>query len=197
MDDKIEQFRKMAAEDPDSELGHFSLGKALVDARRFEEAIEPLRRVVELNPGYSRAYQLLGSALNRLDRKDEAADVLTRGFQVADERGDVMPRDVMGKLLESLGRTPPPIKTGTGREVESVADAGFQCSRCRVTGNRLPEPPFRGVLGQKVYDRICARCWQEWVGVGTKVINELRLRLSDPRSQEVYDQHMIEFLQLE
>jgi Fe-S cluster biosynthesis and repair protein YggX len=197
MDDKIEQFRKMAAEDPDNELGHFSLGKALIDARRFEEAVEPLQQVIALNPGYSRAYQLLGSALNRLGRRDETVDVLTRGFQIADERGDVMPRDVMGKLLESLGQTPPPIKTGSRREVESVADAGFQCRRCQVTGNRLPAPPFRGALGQKVYDTICAQCWSEWVAVGTKVINELRLRLSDPRSQEVYDQHMIEYLQLE
>ena len=31
---RIEQFRKMAEADPDNELGHFSLGRALVRCRR-------------------------------------------------------------------------------------------------------------------------------------------------------------------
>jgi hypothetical protein len=33
--------------------------------------------------------------------------------------------------------------------------------------------------------------------MGTKVINELRLDLSDPQSQAVYDQQMAEYLNLD
>ena len=36
--------------------------------------------------------------------------------------------------------------------------------------------------------------WTEWIGQGTKVINELRLDLSREEDQEAYDQHMHEFL---
>jgi Fe-S cluster biosynthesis and repair protein YggX len=32
--------------------------------------------------------------------------------------------------------------------------------------------------------------------MGTKVINELRLPLSDPQAQRIFDQHMMEFLNL-
>jgi Fe-S cluster biosynthesis and repair protein YggX len=32
--------------------------------------------------------------------------------------------------------------------------------------------------------------------MGTKVINELRLPLADPQAQKMYDQHMLEFLNL-
>jgi Fe-S cluster biosynthesis and repair protein YggX len=32
--------------------------------------------------------------------------------------------------------------------------------------------------------------------MGTKVINELRLPLSDPQAQKIFDQHMREFLNL-
>ena len=44
---------------------------------------------------------------------------------------------------------------------------------------------------------ICGECWREWIGMGTKVINELRLPLSDPQAQKIWDQHIAEFLNLE
>jgi Fe-S cluster biosynthesis and repair protein YggX len=198
MDDRIERFQRMVEADPDNELGLLSLGKALSDARRFEEAVDPLRRVVELNPGQSKAYQLLGGALRRLNRDEEAATVLKEGFRVADERGDVLPRDVMGKLLESLGETPPEVrKTEVDRRTETMEDAAFRCRRCGAAAGRMADPPFSGPLGVTVHQHVCANCWNEWVGMGTKVINELRLRLSTQQSQVVYDQHMIEFLNLE
>ncbi|CAA9413769.1 MAG: hypothetical protein AVDCRST_MAG64-2478, partial [uncultured Phycisphaerae bacterium] len=37
LDTRIEQFRKMASDDPGNELGHFSLGRALLDAGRDAE----------------------------------------------------------------------------------------------------------------------------------------------------------------
>ncbi len=44
-DPRIAQFEKMAREDPDNELGHFSLGKAYLDSGRAGDAVEPLKRV--------------------------------------------------------------------------------------------------------------------------------------------------------
>lgn len=49
-------------------------------------------------------------------------------------------------------------------------------------------------MGQKIYSSICAQCWQDWLGMGIKVINEMRLDLSDEKGQEVYDQYMKEYL---
>ena len=56
--------------------------------------------------------------------------------------------------------------------------------------------PFRNAQGQMIQEKICADCWREWIGMGTKVINELRLPLNDPQAQKIYDQHMLEFLNL-
>ncbi len=56
---RIEQFRKMATDDPGNALGHFSLGRELLAAGQFDEAVQSLRRVVEIEPNISRAYQLL------------------------------------------------------------------------------------------------------------------------------------------
>jgi Fe-S cluster biosynthesis and repair protein YggX len=70
------------------------------------------------------------------------------------------------------------------------------CKRCGRAGPRLAKPPFRNSFGQEIYDSTCAACWREAIGMGTKVINELRLPMSDPQAQKVWDQHIREFLNL-
>jgi predicted Zn-dependent protease len=49
-DSRIEQFKKMAEADPNNELGHFSLGKAYLDAGQTAGAIQSLQRSLDLNP---------------------------------------------------------------------------------------------------------------------------------------------------
>lgn len=113
-----------------------------------------------------------------------------------------MPRDTMVRLLESWGETPPKLKSASpfaGAEAAAPGPAatGFRCSRCGRPDAQLARPPFKGALGQRVFDNVCAHCWKEWIPTGTKVINELGLVLSSPAGQRAYDQYMQEFLQLE
>src|SRR5687767_12722142 len=103
----IERFRKMASDDPNNVLGHFSLGRALADAGQTEEAVGSFKRAIELDPNISRAYQLLASALLKLNRREEAIAQLTRGVAVAHERGDMMPKNDMVRQLQELGAAPP------------------------------------------------------------------------------------------
>src|SRR5690242_8647338 len=97
--ERIAQFRKMASDDPENELGHFRLGQLLMEDGQLEEAVASFRRTLELSPQFSKVYQLLGACLGKLGRKDDAVAVLRKGFAVADERGDNIPRDEMAKLL--------------------------------------------------------------------------------------------------
>jgi Fe-S cluster biosynthesis and repair protein YggX len=60
----------------------------------------------------------------------------------------------------------------------------------------MPEPPFSGEFGQQIQNSVCSPCFREWIGQGTKVINELRLNLTEKAAQDVYDQHMKEYLNL-
>src|SRR5580704_15512478 len=110
LEDRIAQFRKMAGDDPENELGHFRLGQLLAEAGKNEEAVRAFRRTLELSPQFSKVYQLLAAALQELGRNDEAVGVLEHGFAVADERGDKMPRDEMAKMLVQLGKVVPTIK---------------------------------------------------------------------------------------
>jgi Fe-S cluster biosynthesis and repair protein YggX len=195
--DRIAQFRKMANDDPENELGHFSLGKALMDAGQFDEAVGAFERTTALNPHFSKAYQLLGTCLSKVGRRDDAVKVLREGHAVAEERGDNVPREEMAKLLRELGAEPPAAKKTA---VPAAGAGGFTCQRpgCRLGSHarQLPAPPTKDAIGKQVYEKVCADCWREWLGMGVKVINEMRLDLSDDRAQEIYDNYMKEFLGL-
>ena len=58
----------------------------------------------------------------------------------------------------------------------------------------MDDPPMRGEMGQWIYENISAETWREWIAMGTKVINELRLDFSRDQDQAVYEQHMCEYL---
>ena len=201
MDQRIEQFKKMAREDPDNELGHFSLGKACLDAGKPQEAIAPLAKAIELKPTMSKAYQLLADAYERAGQHAKALETLTRGVGVADAQGDRMPRDAMAKVLRDAGSAVPEFKSAAREEAgissSGPSASGFKCARCGRPDGQLAKPPFKGDIGQRIFNGVCQTCWREWIGMGTKVINELGLVLSTPAGQQAYDQYMLEFLQLE
>ena len=190
-DERVEQFRKMAADDPDNELGHLSLGRELLRAGKPADAAESFRRTLEINDKFSKAYELLGQALRDLGRDADAATVLKRGVQVAADRGDRMPREAMEKQLTEMGETLPDV--AETRQVK-VGEGQVLDARTGEPGPRLPRQPMKGTLGRVIYDNVSATSWQEWIGMGTKVINELRLPLSDPKARATYDEHMIDFL---
>jgi tetratricopeptide (TPR) repeat protein len=199
--ERIAQFRKMANDDPDNELGHYRLGQLLMENKEYEAAVGSFRRTLELSPQFSKVYQLLGSCLLSLGKRDEAVKTLREGFAIADERGDNMPRDEMGKMLNELGELPPALKK---REPAGAAGDGFHCQRpgciAGAHAHKLPNPPpsLDKDLGQRIFDTVCADCWSDWLrNMSIKVINELRLDLSTERGAEEYDRHMREYLGLE
>jgi Fe-S cluster biosynthesis and repair protein YggX len=199
LQDRITQFRKMASDDPDNELGHFRLGQLLAEAGDHAEAAKSFERTLELSPGFSKVFQLLGQSLMKLGRKADAIDVWTRGWKVADERGDKMPRDEMARLLRENSA---PVPQATKPQSDEGPGTGFKCQRpgC-LAGNRakqLPGPPLPDAVHNRIYREICADCWNEWLrNYSIKVINELRLDLSSEFGQEEYDKYMHEFFGFE
>jgi Fe-S cluster biosynthesis and repair protein YggX len=192
LDDRISQFEKMAREDPDNDMAHFSLGNAYLQAKRSAEAARSLQKCLELNPDMSKAYQLAGQAMIDAGWADQAVAVLMKGYEVAASKGDRMPMQAIAELLQSIGREPPEVQAAAAPA--GASGGTFVCKRTGRPGTQLPKPPFRGSLGQWIFENISAQTWQSWIGQGTKVINELRLDFSRDQDQETYDQHMREFL---
>jgi Flp pilus assembly protein TadD len=77
------------------------------------EALVPLSRAVELQPGNVRAWANLGGALNQLRRFDEAARVLTRAGAVIRDSPEA--RFNLGVALAALGD-----RAGAAGEAEAL-----------------------------------------------------------------------------
>src|SRR6478672_3632568 len=107
LQERIAQFRKMAQDDPENELGHFRLGQLLMEDAQYEDAARSFQRTLVLSPAFSKVYHLLAQCQVKLARRDEAVQTLKEGFKVADQRGDKMPRDDMAGLLTELGEEAP------------------------------------------------------------------------------------------
>jgi tetratricopeptide (TPR) repeat protein len=197
LEERILQFRKMAHDDPTNELGHFRLGQLLMEAEQFDEAAASFRRTLELSPQFSKVFQLLATCLIKQGQVDEAASVLEKGYGIADERGDNMPRDAMAKMLGELGKPVPESK----KRPADLGD-GFRCQRPGCMSGKyarkLAAPPIHDEIGKQIQEGVCADCWNDWLrSYSIKVINELRLDLSTERGQEEYDRYMREYLGLD
>jgi Fe-S cluster biosynthesis and repair protein YggX len=200
LQDRIAQFRKMANDDPDNELGHYRLGQLLLEDKQYGEAVKSFRRTLELSPTFSKVYHLLALCLVHNNQRDEAIVALRQGFDVADERGDNMPRDEMARMLVELGEAAPVSKRTSAGPMHG--EGGFRCQRpgcsAGAHAHQLRTPPMKDEIGRRIYETVCADCWTDWLkNYSIKVINELRLDLSTERGQEEYDRYMREFLGIE
>ena len=185
----------MAHDDPMNDMAHFSLGNAYLQDRRFAEAAKAFENCLAVNPHMSKAYQLAGQAMIDAGWADKVVTVLNKGYEVAAGKGDRMPQQAMAELLKKIGREPPKIDAQAAAKSASSAGGGaFVCRRTGRPGTKMASPPFKGPVGQWIFENISAETWRTWIGQGTKVINELRLDFSRDQDQEAYDHHMREFL---
>jgi Flp pilus assembly protein TadD len=112
LQERVARLREIVAADPDDATSAFALGRALLELGRHEDAQEPLRRAVALQPGYSAAWRDLGRALLASGDAAEAARVLEAALPAADASGDLQTAREMRVFLRrarsALGLAPEP-----------------------------------------------------------------------------------------
>lgn len=198
--EQIARFRNMVTGDPEDELASFRLGQALMEDEQYGEAIEAFERTLKLSPEFSRVFQYLGECLIKSGQKEKAVEVLTRGWLNANDRGDRLPMEAMGKLLTSLNAPIP--KPAPAKVEDDGPGTGFRCQRpgC-MEGKRarqLPAPPLPDAIGERILRDICAACWTIWLrDLSVKMVNENRLDLSSEFGQAEYDHYMRDFMGFE
>ncbi len=100
---QVEMFYKVLEIDPVDQVANFGLGSIYLDTGQYEEALVPLKTVVEHYQDHSAAYLALGKTLEKLSRKEEAADVYQKGIAAASKKGDLMPlKDMQNRLNQIL-----------------------------------------------------------------------------------------------
>jgi predicted Zn-dependent protease len=85
---QIVNLLKLVGTPRDGALLRFSLGSGYLKSAVFEAAIVHLNAAVEMDPGYSAAWKLLGHALAGHGRTDEALAAYRKGIEVSEGKGD-------------------------------------------------------------------------------------------------------------
>jgi folate-binding protein YgfZ len=100
---QVEMFHKVLEIDAIDQVANFGLGSIYLDTGKYEEALGPLKTVVEHYRDHSAAYLALGKTLEKLSRKEEAAEVYKKGIEAASKKGDLMPlKDMQTRLNQIL-----------------------------------------------------------------------------------------------
>ncbi len=204
----IEQYREIAKENPDDDLSQFALGQALLNANRPAEAVPVLRHVIRINPKYTKAYILLGKALEADEDEDGAIEAWQLGYHASNKQGTLMNAQEARTLLEAKGA---PLSSeivellsfDDDEPEESAEDAQrepnddeVRCIRSGRIGHKMTFDPFDDQIGAFIMANVSQESWDAWMEMSIKVINELRLDLGDPKHQDMYEQHMRDFLNL-
>ena len=104
----VAKLRKLVALDENDPLSRFALGKKLFETESSREALaeaaDHLRFANEKAPEHLATYHILGQALMKLGRNDEAREVFERGVVRADAVGEGMGRDLAPAMRELLGQ---------------------------------------------------------------------------------------------
>ena len=60
----------------------------------------------------------------------------------------------------------------------------IRCHRCRKDAPKLPNPPFKNPLGERIHGAICQGCWADWLEHQTVLINHHGLDPRNPKARE-------------
>lgn len=104
---RIEIFAEMVKQQPEDAMIWYGLGSEYMKAEMWREAIDALRPVLILNPDYTAAFQMLGTALMNEGRVTEARDIWKLGVETARRTGAWKAQQHMEGLLASTNDATP------------------------------------------------------------------------------------------
>src|SRR5437764_2651230 len=99
---RLEQFKEFVEMDPADTFSRYALAMEYMGESQFDRAVEHFTEVIRLDPAYSAAYFQAALASQKLDKLEEARDLLRRGIEVADTKHDWHARDEMKAALEEI-----------------------------------------------------------------------------------------------
>lgn len=103
MSDPIQRWEAILAAQPANDLARFSLGKALFDAGRFDEAIGQFEQALARKPDWMVVQILLGKAHQARGNTAAARGAFERALKLAVDQHHEGPQMELEQLLEDLG----------------------------------------------------------------------------------------------
>jgi Tfp pilus assembly protein PilF len=98
---RIDIFAEMVKQQPGDAMIWYGLASEYLKAERWSEAVDALQTVVRINPDYTAAYQILGTALLNNGQVEEASRTWRQGIEAAKRTGAWKAQQHMEGLLAS------------------------------------------------------------------------------------------------
>jgi Fe-S cluster biosynthesis and repair protein YggX len=79
---------------------------------------------------------------------------------------------------------------------QPAAAEGAHMVKCVKFGREMPgldRPPWKGELGQRIYDNVSKEGWKMWIEHSKMIMNEYRLNPLEPQSQKIIAEQMENF----
>ena len=64
------------------------------------------------------------------------------------------------------------------------------CVKLQREAEGLDFPPYPGALGKRIYEQVSREAWQAWLEQQKRLINEMRLDLSNPKARQYLAEQM-------
>ncbi len=97
-----ERIEAMLEDEPRDTFLRYSLAMELDKEGEHERSLDRLRELIADEPPYVPAFFMAGQQLARLDRIDDAREVLTTGVSAAQRQGDSHAAGEMSEFLSTL-----------------------------------------------------------------------------------------------
>ena len=68
-----------------------------------------------------------------------------------------------------------------------------QCVVLKIESIALDKPPHPGELGQRIFENVSQKGWEEWLERAKTIINENGLSTADASNIELIEKHMLGF----
>ncbi len=68
------------------------------------------------------------------------------------------------------------------------------CQKLGIEAEGLDNPPYPGELGQRIFEHISQQAWDSWIEHQTRLINEYKLSLMEPKAREFLEKEMESYL---
>ena len=96
-------FREMLQQQPEEVMVWYGLATEYSKLANWSEAADALQNVIRLNPDYTAAYQMLGTAFMNLGDRDKARQAWSEGLEAAGRTGAWKARQHLESLLAESG----------------------------------------------------------------------------------------------
>jgi Fe-S cluster biosynthesis and repair protein YggX len=86
--------------------------------------------------------------------------------------------------------------SGPPKSPETAPAPGSRTVMCVKFGRKmegLDRVPWKGEIGQRIYENVSKEAWKLWIEHSKMIMNEYRLNPLDPQSQKIMEEQLEQF----